>query len=138
MILTDLQRLAIADNTFDFVFCLHVLEHVADDRQGITEMWRILKPGGVAYLMVPFMLGWEKTVEFGKPDPMMFDHVRGYSPNDFHDRLKPFRYEEIFPENFLTPDEVQQYRIPRDSQVIYRCEKQPEEGSSGKRSDPSR
>jgi SAM-dependent methyltransferase len=103
------------------LFCLHVLEHVPNDRMGISEMYRILKPGAVAYIMVPFMMGWKKTKEFGAPDPAIFDHVRGYAPNDFSDRLAPFDYEAIAAPAFLSPEEILRFRIPPDSQVIYRC-----------------
>lgn len=118
---TDMQHLGLANNSFELMFCLHVLEHVPDDRLGIAELRRVLKPGGVAYIMVPFMMGWEKTIEFGAPDPDIFDHVRGYSPDDFDSRLAPFNAEKIMPGDFLTAEEVRRYRIPKDSQVIYRC-----------------
>lgn len=116
----DMQNMPIKDNSFDSVFCLHVLEHVPDDNIGIAEIERILKHGGVAYIMVPFMMDWKKTIEFGKPDPTIFDHVRGYSPNDFIHRLNAFEYDEIKPMTFLSSEEILKFRIP-DSQVIYRC-----------------
>ena len=117
-----MQCLGVANDAFDLLFCLHVLEHVPDDRKGLAELYRILKPGGTAYVMVPFMMGWEKTREFGAPDPDVFEHVRGYATNDFKARLSPFQFEEIKADSFLTPDEIRRYRIP-DSQVIYRCTK---------------
>lgn len=120
---TDMQCLGLADNTLDAIFCLHVLEHVPDDRKGIHEMYRVLKPGGVAYVMVPLMMEWSETIEFGAPDPLMYDHVRGYSANDFRDRLAPFDYEEIMPASFLSEEELRRHRIPWNSQIIYRCTK---------------
>ncbi len=120
---SDIQRLAARDDAFEAVFCLHVLEHIPDDRQAVRELHRVLSKGGVAYVMVPFMMGWPKTVEFGAPDPAIFDHVRGYSPADFRDRLAPFAYEEIVAPDFLSKEEIRRYRIPPDSQVIYRCTK---------------
>jgi SAM-dependent methyltransferase len=120
---SDMQRLPVRDDAFGVIFCLHVLEHVPDDRKGILELYRVLKKGGVAYIMVPFMMGWEKTEEFGAPDPAIFDHVRGYAPGDFSDRLIPFEFEEVAAPGFLSREEVRRYRIPGDSQVIYRCTK---------------
>jgi len=120
---TDMQHLGFANDSFDLIFCLHVLEHVPDDRQGIAELHRVLKPGGTAYIMVPFMMGWTKTVEFGRPDPAIYDHVRGYAPHDFEDRLSPFQYEKIVPELFLLDEELLRYGIPTESQVIFRCRK---------------
>ncbi len=120
---TDMQCIGLADNSLDALFCLHVLEHVPDDRKGIHEMHRVLKPGGVAYIMVPLMMEWSETVEFGAPDPLIYGHVRGYSANDFQDRLAPFEYEEIMPASFLSQEELRRHRIPWNSQIIYRCTK---------------
>ncbi|NIA14974.1 MAG: methyltransferase domain-containing protein [Nitrospiraceae bacterium] len=119
----DMQQLPFTDDSMDWMFCLHVLEHVPDDRRGIAELHRVLRPGGTAFIMVPLMMGWEKTVEFDAPDPNQFDHVRGYSPNDFDERLAPFNYDKVMPLSFLSEDEIQRFRIPHDSQVIYRCTK---------------
>lgn len=120
---SDIQRLPVKDNVFGTIFCLHVLEHVPDDRVAISELHRVLQNGGIAYIMVPLMMGWAKTIEFGAPDPTIFNHVRGYSPADFRDRLAPLAYEEITAPGFLSTDEIQRYRIPPDSQIIYRCTK---------------
>lgn len=119
----DMQHMPVTSESVDIVFCLHVLEHVPDDRQGVAEMSRTLKPGGVAYIMVPFMMGWKETVEFGAPDPAIYDHVRGYAPSDFKNRLETLACDEVFPLDFMTRDEVRRFRIPTDSQIIYRCVK---------------
>ncbi len=121
---TDMQHLALADDSVDAIFCLHVLEHVPDDGKGLQEMHRALKPGACAYIMVPFMMGWPATREFGKPDPLIFDHVRGYSLHDFAARLSAFDYDAIRPGDFLTQEEMKRFRIPEDSQIIYRCFKE--------------
>jgi hypothetical protein len=95
---------------------------VRDDREAIRNLYRITRPGGEAVLMVPFMMDQTETEEYGAPDPELFDHVRGYSPLDFKDRLAPFDYEEIVPSAMLPPGDVDRYKIP-DSQVIYLCRK---------------
>lgn len=118
----DIHHLAIADNTFDGLYCIHVLEHVADDRAAIRELHRVLKPGAEAVIMVPFMMNQTETEEYDEPDPEMFDHVRGYSPLDFKHRLEPFEYEEVTPSSLLDPDEVLRYKI-MDDQAIYVCRK---------------
>lgn len=117
----DMHCLPLPDNCVDFIFCLHVLEHVQDDRRGIQNLARVLRPGGVAYLMVPFIVGLDATEDWAKPDPFWFDHYRSYSVNDFKSRLSPFEYEEVWPQDFLTPDETFRYGIPTNSQVLYRC-----------------
>lgn len=42
----DLNRLPFADGSFDLVTCGYVLEHLADPRQGLRELHRVLNPGG--------------------------------------------------------------------------------------------
>ncbi|MDF1526205.1 MAG: methyltransferase domain-containing protein [bacterium] len=44
----------IEDATYDCVYCSGVLEHVDDYRSGLAEMTRILKPGGIFLLGLPF------------------------------------------------------------------------------------
>lgn len=118
----DLHHLPLHDSVAAGLFCIHVLEHVRDDRACIHELHRVLQPGGEAVIMVPFMMGQAETEEYAAPDPEMWDHVRGYSPLDFKHRLAPFEYEEILPHTFLSEEEVKRFAIP-DSQVIYLCKK---------------
>jgi SAM-dependent methyltransferase len=83
--IVDLQRLPFGDNTYDFVFASHVLEHIPDDSKAISEIRRILRPNGMAILPVPIYS--EKTVEFSEPDPNEFGHVR--APGlDYFDRYE--------------------------------------------------
>jgi SAM-dependent methyltransferase len=50
----DIHQIPFEENHFDVVLCNHVLEHVADDIKAMTEIKRVLKPGGWAILQVPF------------------------------------------------------------------------------------
>lgn len=91
----DLTDLAYPDNTFDCILCYHVLEHIPDDRKAMSEVLRVLKPGGFAILQVPVDYSRERTYE----DPSIvtpedrekhfrqWDHVRIYG-RDYPDRLK--------------------------------------------------
>ena len=42
----DVQQIPLADDSVDVILCNHLLEHVADDRRALHELYRILKPGG--------------------------------------------------------------------------------------------
>jgi SAM-dependent methyltransferase len=44
---------AFASRSQDFVICSHVLEHLADPLGLLSEMHRVLRPGGVALLLLP-------------------------------------------------------------------------------------
>lgn len=40
------QALPFADDSFDAVLCVNVLEAIRDRMSALAEMWRVLKPGG--------------------------------------------------------------------------------------------
>jgi SAM-dependent methyltransferase len=91
----DLTQIEFPDNCFDIIVCNHVLEHVPDDRKAMTELFRVLKPGGFAILQVPISLKLEKTFEdwsiTSPEDRLKYygqkDHVRIYAM-DYVDRIK--------------------------------------------------
>ncbi|MBF0456516.1 MAG: class I SAM-dependent methyltransferase [Nitrospirae bacterium] len=79
----DLQKLPFDDQTYDFVFASHVLEHIPNDGKALSEIRRILKPKGIAVLPVPIVA--EKTIEYPEPNPNEEYHVR--APGlDYYDR----------------------------------------------------
>lgn len=88
----DITHIPFPDGSFDFIYCSHVLEHVVDDRQALTELWRVLRPGGQALLMVP-LHGATTSEDPSITDPMererrygQFDHLRSYGM-DFVERM---------------------------------------------------
>jgi Methylase involved in ubiquinone/menaquinone biosynthesis len=54
----DIHKLPIADESFDAVFCTGTLEHVRDPRRAVAELQRILRPGGMVHIDVPFIQGY--------------------------------------------------------------------------------
>ncbi len=48
----DLAKLPFADGSFDCVTCGYVLEHLPNPEPGLTEMARVLQPGGRMFLLV--------------------------------------------------------------------------------------
>lgn len=58
----DLSVTPIRSDTFDAIICIHVLEHIQEDRKAIRELFRVLKPGGWAIISVPIRLD-QKTIE---------------------------------------------------------------------------
>lgn len=92
MVQADLTHLPFPAQSFDCVYCSHVLEHVPDDATAMAELHRVLRPDGWTMFQVPIRDG--ATFEdpsitdpdtrrqlFGQPD-----HVRIYG-RDFPDRL---------------------------------------------------
>ena len=91
----DICALPFEDNSYDFILCNHVLEHIPNDLKAMEELYRVLKPGGTAILQVPLEEDRENTFEddaitdqqertriFGQ-----YDHVRVYGQN-YYNRLE--------------------------------------------------
>lgn len=51
--LASVERLPFARGVFDLVVALDVLEHLEDDSIALSEMERVCKPGGYAFVTVP-------------------------------------------------------------------------------------
>jgi SAM-dependent methyltransferase len=49
----DLQAIDLPDASVDVVLTPHVLEHVPDTDKALTELFRVMKPGGHVFLQVP-------------------------------------------------------------------------------------
>jgi predicted SAM-dependent methyltransferase len=126
----DITRVGYAKETFDVIYCSHVLEHVSDDRQAIHEFHRILKPDGWAVLLVPITA--DKTFEDASiTDPCerlkLFgqeNHVRRYGP-DFMERLSEvgFKVKVTTPSDFLTEEEIVYMGITDAAGEIFHCTK---------------
>lgn len=54
-IVGDITNLPIEDNSYEFILCTEVIEHVWDFQTAIKEMHRILKPGGTCILTTRFL-----------------------------------------------------------------------------------
>ena len=52
----DATRMPFADDSFDIVIAAEVLEHIRADQDAMTEIARVLRPGGIAALTVPSWL----------------------------------------------------------------------------------
>jgi len=101
------------DKSFDAFICSHVLEHIPNDRKAMSELFRVLKPGGWGIAMVPINL----TVKEMREDPSIVseserwrhfgqgDHVRFYSRAGFVSRLAEtgFRVLELGNKFFEKP-----------------------------------
>jgi len=122
MVQMDITNITLPDNSFDVIICNHVLEHVPDDHKAMSELYRVLKPGGWAILQTP-MSAQPLTIEdLTITDPRererLFgqdDHVRTYGA-DKKDRLEKAGFTvELNKFLFLLPNEtIQRYALSRE------------------------
>lgn len=128
----DIHDIPFRENTFDVIFCNHVLEHVDNDILAMEEMLRVLKPGGWAILQVPFFHPLkDHTLEDKRiTDPAereklygQNDHVRLYG-KDYPDRIRQAGFR-VIEERFvmeLPETEIERYALPAE-EIIFRAEK---------------
>jgi SAM-dependent methyltransferase len=131
MIKADICDLPIKDNTYDFILCNHVLEHILDDNKAISELHRVLKKDGVGIFQVPIDMKKEFTFQddsitdkkernkiFGQ-----YDHVRVYG-KDYFTKLKNagFKVQEIDYTKNLSKDEIYRFSIVK-GEIIPVCTK---------------
>ena len=87
----DATRLPFADDSFDKVITSEVLEHIQDDVAAISEMVRVLRPGGVFAATVPAWgpekVNWMLSDEYHAPKSVG-GHVRIYSKTELAAKLR--------------------------------------------------
>ncbi len=99
----DVQDLPFEENSWSYIICSHVLEHVADDERALAELRRVLRPGGILVLCVPCVPFYESsraTVALERDAPLraMHGHYRTYGM-DFIERVgRYFTVENQSPE----------------------------------------
>jgi ubiquinone/menaquinone biosynthesis C-methylase UbiE len=54
-VVADLTRLPNDENSVDGFICDNVLEHVDNPTRAVSELYRVLKPGGIGYVSTPFL-----------------------------------------------------------------------------------
>jgi len=105
----DARRLGFRDESFDLVYSSAVFEHIDGVEQAATEVARVLKPGGKAWIGVHLfpslsgghVLAWANPA---KPplSPPPWDHLREKTrpPHVFLNGLRASDYLDIFSRHF--------------------------------------
>ena len=114
----DICQLPFASNSFDFILCNHVLEHIPNDLKAMQELFRVMKPGGVGILQIPLDVNRKTTFEDNSiTDPKQrakifgqYDHVRVYGL-DYFERLEScgFKVEKVDFTKTLSKKEILKY-----------------------------
>ena len=116
----DICDLPFDDNSFDVILCNHVLEHIPDDTKAMSELLRVMKPGGWGIFQIPQDLDRETTYENNsitdkKQRAMVFgqyDHVRIYG-QDYFKKLEEvgFNVSPVPYASQLSKEEINKYRL---------------------------
>jgi|694.fasta_scaffold75588_4 predicted SAM-dependent methyltransferase len=125
----DICDLPFEDNSYDIIFCNHVLEHIPDDTKAMQELFRVLKPGGMAILQIPQDLKREVTfaddsITDQKERAAIFgqyDHVRIYG-RDYFDKLRSIGFT-VIEEDYtykIAPELVEKYCLAK-GEIIPVC-----------------
>ena len=131
MLNMDITNIQYKDESFDVIYCSHVLEHVPDDRKALREFFRTLKADGWAILLVPIIDAEQTFEEPSITDPAMRrqlfgqeDHVRLYG-TDFKNRLEEagFTAQVVSPSDFLSLKAIESMGITQAAGEIYFCTK---------------
>lgn len=117
----SVTAMPLADASVDLLVCSHVLEHVPDDAAAMAEVARVVAPGGLGLVVVPWRAGptdedpaaspAERVRRFGQAD-----HVRYYG-DDVEARLERAGLDvrRLVPQDLLPPWAVQASRLrPRE------------------------
>ena len=116
----DICDLPFKDNSFDFIICNHVLEHIPDDIKAMQELYRVLAPSGTAIVQVPYDAKREITFEdntitdqsertriFGQ-----YDHLRVYGM-DYFKKLSSvgFNVNALDYTSGISSNDIERYRL---------------------------
>ena len=116
----DICDLPFKDNSFDFIICNHVLEHIPDDTKAMQELYRVLAPAGTAVVQVPYDAKREITFEdntitdqsertriFGQ-----YDHLRVYGM-DYFKKLSSIGFDvsALDYTSGISSDDIERYRL---------------------------
>jgi SAM-dependent methyltransferase len=127
----DITSMDFADNSFDLIISVHVLEHILDDTKAMKEFHRVLMPGGFAILQVPIDYSRDKTYE--DSSIVLFedrekafqqgDHVRIYG-KDYVERLISSGFKVTVDDYVKTLDKNLMTKYCLDvNEMIYLCRK---------------
>lgn len=79
------------ENTFDEIYASHILEHLDNFHDTVTELYRIAKHDGIIIVYAPFFLN---TKYFGEPDHKIPFSIRTFDNYEFIVNRKLKFYEE--------------------------------------------
>ena len=127
----DVHNIPFEDNKFDVVICNHVLEHVKDSKKVMSELYRVMQPGGWGIFQVPIDTSSNETIEDKNvTDPKERERLYGQDDHlrlfglDYGRKLSNVGFKVTESEfiNEIDPKLVKRYALP-EGEIIYFCQK---------------
>lgn len=101
------KKLPFKDKSFDKILCLDVLEHIIKRKQLMTEIKRLLKPKGLAFIAIPNInTSWKKIQKKVDLNPFADpDHKIEYSISEIKSMFPKlgFKIKSLKPVTFDSP-----------------------------------
>lgn len=112
----DIQALPFSDESFEVVYCSHVLQAVEDDDKSLAEIYRVLTNNGWAIINVPCRGEATQVFRAGGDHEAPADFVRIYGL-DFTDKLidSGFNVVSINLQDFVSDEDQQKMCLSKDS-----------------------
>lgn len=126
MHVADITDIQFKENSFDYVICNHVMEHIVNEKKAVFEIKRVLKPNGKWIFSFPICTDM-KTYE---DDTILLpeDRLKAYGQED-HVRLYGYDYKERFenyglqlqifsPEKEMNEEDISKYGFIKDDVIV--------------------
>ena len=81
------KKFPFADNSFDGLTCFHVLEHIIDPSNALSEMKRVIKKDGLLVIAVP-VLSFKRFYDD-------YTHIKPYTKKSLYKLLKDYNFKDI-------------------------------------------
>lgn len=127
----DIQDTGLQESSFDIIICNHILEHVSDDKKAINEIYRLLKPCGVAFVQVPLNIELKKTIadpSITNPEDRkkyfgQSDHLRMYGC-DFPEKLSEsgFQVDSVRFWESMSQENIARFSL-HEKEPVFICRK---------------
>lgn len=124
-IVQDLTNTNLESNIYDLAIAWHVLEHIPEDKKGIAEVYRLLKPNGKFLVSVPiYPTGNLKTYEDSNIAYNDYERIHGHDDHcrscglDYYKRFEAigFKTKTLFV-NSLDQDKIDYFGLKTDHVV---------------------
>lgn len=126
MHVTDITNIQYKNETFDYVICNHVMEHIPDEAKAVEEVKRVLKKNGKWICSFPICTDIETLEDksiTGPEDRLreygQEDHVRLYG-RDYKERYEKYGLKICFfsPRDELENEDIEKYGFIEDDIIM--------------------